>query len=162
MASQIDIPTETSCAYKGESVPQNETQILLPSTCKEGATKVESFSEVRTISEVLDYMKRDIPVVVAAKLSENFYTNKGLITLGDSKSTGAKLDSHSMGHAFLAVGVMELPLKLKATEGNFCIVVANSWGKGWGAGGYSCITQNWFEKFRQPSPFIAVTKVSVK
>lgn len=162
MASQIDIPTETSCAYKGESVPQNETQLPLPETCKEGATKVEAFSEVRTIAEVVDYLKRDIPVVVAAKLSENFYKNKGLITLGDSKSTGARLDSHSLGHAFLAVGVLELPEKLKATEGNFCIVVANSWGKGWGAGGYSCITQNWFEKFRQPSPFIAVTKVSVK
>ncbi len=159
---KIDIPTETNCAYKGESVSLNETQIPLQPTCTDGVTKVEAYGEVRTIAEVVDHLKRDIPVVVAAKLSENFYTNKGLITLADSKSTGAKLDGHAMGHAFLAVGVMELPEKLKASEGNFCIVVANSWGKGWGSGGYSCITQNWFEKFRQPSPFIAVTKVSVK
>lgn len=161
-APKIDIPTESNCAYKGESVSQNETQIPLQPTCTDGVTKVEAYGEVRTIAEVVDHLKRDIPVVVAAKLSENFYTNKGLITLADSKSTGAKLDGHAMGHAFLAVGVMELPEKLKASEGNFCIVVANSWGKGWGSGGYSCITQNWFEKFRQPSPFIAVTKVSVK
>jgi C1A family cysteine protease len=159
---KIDIPTESNCAYKGESVSLNETQIPLQPTCTDGVTKVEAYGEVRTIAEVVDHLKRDIPVVVAAKLSENFYTNKGLITLADSKSTGAKLDGHAMGHAFLAVGVMELPEKLKASEGNFCIVVANSWGKGWGSGGYSCITQNWFEKFRQPSPFIAVTKVSVK
>jgi C1A family cysteine protease len=161
-APQIDIPLESNCAYKGESLPANETQVPLPATCHQGVTKVQNFREVRTIAEVVDHVKRDIPVVIAAKLSENFYQNKGLITLADSKSTGAKLDGHAMGHAFLAVGVMELPEKLKATEGNFCIVVANSWGKGWGTGGYSCITQNWFEKFRQPSPFIAVTKVSVK
>lgn len=161
-APQIDIPLESNCAYKGESVASNETQIPLAPTCNDGKTKVEAFTEVRTIAEVVDHLKRDIPVVVAAKLSENFYQNKGLITLSDSQSTGAKLDGHAMGHAFLAVGVMELPEKLKATEGNFCIVVANSWGKGWGTGGYSCMTQNWFEKFRQPSPFIAVTKLSVK
>jgi C1A family cysteine protease len=161
-APKIDIPLETNCAYKGESVSQNETQVPLPATCTDGMTKVQAYSEVRTIAEVVDFVKRDIPVVIAAKLSENFYKNKGLITLADSQSTGAKLDGHSMGHAFLAVGVMELPEKLKSTEGNFCIVVANSWGKGWGTGGYSCITQNWFEKFRQPSPFIAVTKLSVK
>lgn len=161
-APQIDIPTESNCAYKSESVAQNETQIPLAPTCTDGVTKVESYEPVRTIAEVVDYVKRDIPVVVAAKLSENFYKNKGLITLEESASTGAKLDGHAMGHAFLAVGVMELPEKLRAKEGNFCIVVANSWGKGWGAGGYSCITQNWFEKFRQPSPFVAVTKVGVK
>jgi C1A family cysteine protease len=161
-APKIDIPLESNCVYKGESVSQNETQVPLPSTCTDGMTKVQAYSEVRTIAEVVDFVKRDIPVVIAAKLSENFYKNKGLITLADSQSTGAKLDGHAMGHAFLAVGVMELPEKLKSTEGNFCIVVANSWGKGWGSGGYSCITQNWFEKFRQPSPFIAVTKLSVK
>jgi C1A family cysteine protease len=159
----IDIPLETNCSYKGDSVAKNETQIPLQSTCHEGSTKVLSFEEVKTIAEVVELVKKDIPVVVAAKLSENFYKNQGLITLADSqKSSGAQLDAHAMGHAFLAVGVMELPEKLKATEGNFCLVVANSWGKGWGTGGYSCITQNWFEKFRQPSAFVAVTKVSVK
>lgn len=161
-APQIDIPTESNCAYKGESVAANETQVPLAPTCTDGVTKVQNYEQVRTIAEVVDYLKKDIPVVVAAKLSENFYQNKGLITLADSKSTGAKLDGHAMGHAFLAVGVMELPEKLKASEGNFCIVVANSWGKGWGTGGYSCMTEKWFEKFRQPSPFIAVTKVSIK
>lgn len=161
-APQIDIPTEANCAYKSESVAANETQIPLAPTCTDGVTKVQNYEQVRTIAEVIEYVKRDTPVIVAAKLSENFYKNKGLITLEESQSTGAKLDGHAMGHAFLAIGVMELPEKLKAKEGNFCIVVANSWGKGWGTGGYSCITQNWFEKFRQPSPFVAVTKVSVK
>lgn len=158
----IDIPLEENCSYNGASVPLNETQIPLAKSCTQGSTKVLSYEEVRTIAEVVEKLKKDIPVIVAAKLSENFYQNKGLISLADSQSTGKKLDGHAMGHAFLAVGIMELPEKLKATEGNFCIVVANSWGKGWGTGGYSCMTQNWFEKYRQPSPFVAVTKISTK
>lgn len=158
----IDIPLETNCSYNGQSVDQNETQLPLSSGCSEGSVKVSNFEEVRTISEVVEKLKLNQPVVVAAKLSENFYKNKGLVTLSDSESTGQKLDRHALGHAFLAVGVMELPAKLHAKEGNFCILVANSWGKGWGAGGYSCITEKWFEKFRQPSPFVALSKISVK
>jgi C1A family cysteine protease len=160
--SQIDIPLETYCTYKAESQPANETQVPLTPTCKDGVAQVNAYEEVRTLSEAIDKLKKDFPVVMAAKLSENFYKNSGLITLEDSKKISGKMDSHSLGHSFLAVGVMELPVKLHSTEGNYCIVVVNSWGKGWGAGGYSCITQNWFEKFRQPSPFVVVTKVSVK
>jgi C1A family cysteine protease len=158
MYSGIDIPSEESCAYKGVSVENNETQIPLASGCQQGAAKVTSFEEVRTIAEVVEKIKKDTPVIVAAKLSENFYRNKGLISLADSQKVSGGMDAHAMGHAFLAIGIMELPASLRATEGNFCIVVANSWGKGWGAGGYSCITQNWFEKYRQPSPFIAINK----
>lgn len=160
--ADVDIPLEENCTYKGASVPQNETQIPLAPTCQQGSTKVLSYEEVRTIAEVVEKLKKDTPVIVAAKLSENFYQNKGLISLADSQSTGKKLDGHAMGHAFLAVGIMELPEKLKATEGNFCIVVANSWGKGWGTGGYSCMTEKWFETYRQPSAFVAVTKISTK
>ncbi len=99
---------------------------------------------------------------MAAKLSENFYKNNGLVTLADSTKQTGTMDAHSLGHAFLAVGVMELPEKIKASEGSFCLIVANSWGKGWGAGGYSCLTEKWLAKHRQPSPFIAVTEVSAK
>jgi C1A family cysteine protease len=158
----IDIPLESNCAYKLVSDPQNETQVPLIPSCEQGATKVVNYEDVRTLSDVIERVKQNTPVVIAAKLSENYYRNQGLITLEDSKKTATgKMDSHALGHAMLAVGVIELPLKLKATEGNYCLVVVNSWGKGWGAGGYSCLTQNWLEKFRQPAAFVAVTKVSV-
>lgn len=158
----IDIPLESHCGYNGQSVEKNETQVPLSSGCFDGSVKVSGFDEVRTLSDVVEKIKKNQPVVVAAKLSENFYKNKGLITLGESESTGQKLDRHALGHAFLAVGVMELPSKLHEKEGNFCLVVANSWGKGWGAGGYSCITERWFEKHRQPSPFVAISKIKIK
>lgn len=156
----LDIPEETNCAYKTESIEKNETQIPMSETCKSGVVKVSTFKEVKTIADVIESIKKDIPVVIAAKLSENFYKNKGLVTLSESANAGT--DIHALGHAFLAVGVMELPKTLKSTEGDFCIVVANSWGKGWGAGGYSCVTQKWFEKFRQPSAFIAPTSIATR
>ncbi len=100
---------------------------------------------------------------MAAKLTENFYKNQGLVSLGEAdKKLGVGLDQHALGHAFLAVGLMELPEKIKTQEGSFCIVIANSWGKGWGAGGYSCLTEKWLTKYRQPAPFAAVTHISVR
>jgi C1A family cysteine protease len=156
----IDIPEESTCSYKSESVANNETQLPMAETCKSGVVKVSDFKEVKTIAEVIESVKKDVPVVIAAKLSENFYKNKGLVTLAESSQAGS--DIHALGHAFLAVGVMELPKNLRATEGDFCIVVANSWGKGWGAGGYSCVTQKWFEKYRQPSAFISPTRIATR
>jgi C1A family cysteine protease len=155
----VDIPSEESCAYRSDPVEKNETQLPLGNGCKKGVSKVVSFQEVKTIADLVDLLKKNIPVVIAAKLSDNFYKNRGVITLADAASRGAK-DMHYLGHAFLAVGLIELPIKLKASEGDFCIVVANSWGKGWGAGGYACITQKWFEKYRQPAAFIAPIKVA--
>lgn len=157
----VDIPTEEICSYQNEPVTDNETQIPLNSNCQSGMVKVERFEEVRTLADVIEKLKQNTPVIMAAKLSKNFYRNEGLVTLKE-QNINISLDSHSLGHAFLAVGVMELPLKLQAEEGAYCIVIANSWGKGWGAGGYSCLTEKWLEKYRQPSPFIAVSKLTLK
>ena len=159
----IDIPTENNCSYQTKGMDLNETQIPLPAKCQEGVVKVENFEEVRTLSDVIEKLKQNIPVIMAAKLSENFYKNQGIVSLADAdKKVGVTLDNHALGHAFLAVGVMELPEKIRPVEGSFCVVIANSWGKGWGAGGYACLTEKWLAKFRQPAPFVAVTKVSVK
>lgn len=158
----VDIPSESNCAYQGSADEKNETQVPLQANCKMGQVKVEAYGDVRTLADVVEKLKTNTPVIMAAKLSPNFYKNSGLVTLADStKDVGIKLDGHSLGHAFLGVGVMELPEKLKATEGSYCIVVANSWGKGWGAGGYSCLTEKWLTKFRQPAPFVAVNKISI-
>jgi C1A family cysteine protease len=159
----IDIPLENNCSYSTKGMDQNETQIPLPSHCDLGMAKVVSFEDVRTLADVIEKLKKNVPVIMAAKLTENFYKNQGLVTLADAdKKIGVAFDQHVLGHAFLAVGVMELPESIKDREGSFCIVIANSWGKGWGTGGYSCLTEKWLTTYRQPAPFVAVTKVSVK
>jgi C1A family cysteine protease len=155
-----DIPLEKKCKYKIESLPTNETQLPLPVECKEGIVKIEAYEEVKTLSDVVLNLKKNYPVIMGAKLSGNFYQNEGLVTLADSKKNfGIKLDGHAQGHAFVAVGFHELPLKLKASEGDYCLIIANSWGEGFGSGGYACLTENWLKQFRIPAPFIAVTKV---
>ena len=156
----VDIPTEQNCAYSDETVVKNETQLPMTSGCKTGVAKVEAYEAVKTLSDLITKLKNNTPVVLSAKLTPNFYLNSGLITLADENKGRDKLDGHSLGHAFLAVGVIELPQKLLATEGRYCIVVTNSWGKGWGAGGYSCVTENWLLKNRSQNSFVAVTKVS--
>lgn len=161
--SSIDIPNEKSCNYEGSSFDKNETQVPLAKNCEQGIVKVLSFEDVRTLSDVVEKLKKNIPVIMAAKLTENFYKNSGLVTVKESSANlGVGLDRHALGHAFVGVGVIELPEKVRPQEGRFCILVANSWGKGWGAGGYSCLTENWLAKYRQPAPFVAVTKIATK
>lgn len=157
-----DIPKSDACPYVSTTDLKNETHLPLKSSCLSGGAKVESYEEVRTLSEVIEKIKKDIPVIMAAKLTPNFYINQGLITLEDSTKKIAKMNAHSLGHAFLAVGVVELPEKLRAKEGNYCLILANSWGQGWGTGGHSCATENWLLKYRQPSPFLTVTSVGLK
>lgn len=157
----IDIPTEQMCGYEASAQEKNETQIPLKPECQMGVAKVANFTEVKTLAEVVEKLKEDTPVIMAAKLSENFYKNSGLVTVADALKSERK-DGHSLGHAFTAVGVIELPVKMQTSEGNYCVVVVNSWGKGWGAGGYACLTEKWLTKFRQPAAFAAVTQVDVK
>ncbi len=157
-----DIPKTEMCPYSPVIDASNETQLPLKPTCLSGGAKVEKYEEIKTLSEVIEKIKKDIPVIMAAKLTPNFYLNQGLVTLEDSTKKIANMNHHSMGHAFLAVGVVELPEKLRAKEGNYCLIVANSWGNGWGTGGHSCLTENWLLKFRQPSPFLTVTSVGMR
>ena len=158
-----DIPLESNCSYAPESLVKNETQLPLPGPCLVGDVKVETFEDVRTLADVTVKLRANIPVIMAARLSDNFYKNSGFVTLAEAeKNSSTRLDDHALGHAFLAIGLIELPKKIKLQEGDFCILIANSWGKGWGAGGYSCLSENWLKKFRQPAPFVAVTKVFVK
>lgn len=158
----VDIPSENVCDYKTEPMAKNETQIPLSADCKKGVAKVLEYKEVTSINDLLESIKKNIPVVLASKLTENFYINQGLILLSDSsKSYNLKLDGHSNGHAFLAIGFIELPEKLKTSEGTYCILIANSWGKGWGAGGYSCLSENYLKKYRLNTTFIAPIKLEI-
>lgn len=157
---RVDIPVENLCTYRTDPQPKNETQVPLSQECRQGVVKIKSFEEIMTLTDVVEKLKTDVPVIMAAKLAENFYVNKGLILLSDADKVSNR-DEHALGHAFLAVGFIELPLSLKAKEGDYCILVTNSWGKGWGSGGYSCLTQNWLTKYRTKAPFVAVTEVEV-
>jgi hypothetical protein len=157
--SKHPIPLEKNCPYSSTVDSQNETQLDLRESCKQGNLKVSKYERIKTLAEVIDRLKKNMPVIMSSKLTANFYVNEGMVSIEDSDKNG-NVDSHAMGHAYLAVGIMELPEKLHAKEGKFCLVVNNSWGAGWGAGGYSCLTENWILKYRLPTSFVAVSTLN--
>lgn len=157
----VDIPTEKNCSYNTKIETNNETHVPLQTGCNTGVAKVGKYEQVKTLAEVIDRLKKNMPVIMSATLTPNFYINQGMVLLEDPDMKDVKMDAHAMGHAFLAVGIMELPEKLHGKEGKYCLVVNNSWGAGWGAGGYSCITENWLLKYRLNSAFVAVNSVSM-
>jgi C1A family cysteine protease len=159
--SMVDIPLEKNCSYNTKIDTNNETHVPLQTGCNTGVTKITKYEQVKTLAEVIDRLKKNMPVIMSAKLTPNFYINEGMVLLEDPSMKDVKMDNHAMGHAFLAMGIMELPESLHAKEGKYCLVVSNSWGAGWGAGGYSCITENWLTKYRLNSSFVAVNSVSI-
>jgi C1A family cysteine protease len=156
----VDVPSEKTCPYETKLETGNETHVPLRPACKDGVVKVAGYEEIKTLSEVNDRLKKNMPVNMSSKLTPNFFINDGLVTIEGSEKNG-NVDSHAMGHAYLAIGVVELPEKLHDKEGKYCLVVNNSWGTGWGAGGYSCLTENWLLKYRLPAAFVALKSVTI-
>ncbi len=156
-STKLDIPTSRDCPYIKESQPGNETQIPLGSTCQRGTVKIENYKKINSSQDLLNSLNANTPVVIGVKLSPNFYTTTGIITYQDSL-VGGKMDEHANGHALLLIGHMKLPEKL-SSEGRICYLTVNSWTKGWGAGGYGCITEKWLSMYKVKNPFMALTKI---
>ncbi len=156
-AQGFDIPNSVDCPYNAKSEPGNETQIPLINGCRNGKVKVDRYKKVNSSIELYNSLNSNHPVIIGVKLSPNFYTTNGIITYQDSLVNG-KMDQHANGHALLLIGHMKLPKKLRS-EGKLCYLAVNSWTKGWGAGGYACITEKWLSKYKVANPFMALTKV---
>jgi C1A family cysteine protease len=156
--TQLNIPLEEGCPYVVETIQENETQIPLQERCLKGVLKVKSYQKILTLMDVLEELKKNRPVVLGATLTPNFYKNQGLILAKDrALDLGLKMDGHAHGHAFLAVGFHEMPKNLVATEGEYCVLLANSWGEGWGAGGYACASLKWLELQRVNMAFVSLS-----
>ena len=154
-----DIPLEKNCPYITTPKSSNETQVPLPYGCQsQGHVKVRDFETLDTLDEVLESLENNQPVIAGFKLSPNFYDSKGLIKFSDAHR-GGRTDSHAAGHALLLIGFIKLPPSMHATEGQVCILTANSWGEGWGRGGYACLTEKWMLSFRIRNAFISLKSI---
>jgi len=157
-SSGLDIPLESSCPYTANSIRNNETQIPLNRNCSSGTVKVRQFEYLKNLDQVVNSLKQDRSVMASIKLTPNFYKNKGLVLDRESKTSGA-MDKHAKGHAVLLVGYMKLPKVLN--EGSVCFITANSWGLGWGHGGYSCLSEKWLINNRNRNPFVTVSSLEL-
>lgn len=145
------IPLERDCPY----VPffeKNDTQAPQPKGCSQGVARVDRVEGWCGLQAMVDLLHRGYAVPVGSPLSGNWERNEGLITKADYIAGGSV---HAGGHAYLIVGYRKLPDM--PNEGGLCFVVKNSWGKGWGVNGYSCMTLSWMQavggdRFRQGFP----------
>ncbi len=158
---EFNIPLESDCGYVATN-GKNELQIAQKASCKHGSVKVTSLSEtwyyikagnkkewhsnaLLKAQDIFNYLKdKDLPVPVAAELTDGWMKNDGMITFAKSKN-----QPKQGGHAFLVVGARKLDEKKYPNEGGMCFIIKNSWGTGWGAAGYSCMTLAWFNNFRR-------------
>jgi C1A family cysteine protease len=157
--TDFNIPMETNCPYKKEK-GTNDTQYPQAKGCETGVAKVTDFrawlykydERVSSAQDIYDMLvEKDMPVIVASKLSDNFENNDGMVTLAASGGAGAT--SHAAGHAYLIVGAKKIDEAKFPDEGGMCFLIRNSWGRGWGVDGISCVTLAWFNTWRYPNDF---------
>lgn len=154
-----NIPFEKDCPYVESESSGNETQTPLEKGCARGRVRVSDFQTLKGLDAAVEAVQRGYPVIGGFKLSENFYENKGYVFAKDANRMGS--DSHASGHAVLLVGVMALPEKLHSNEGKFCLLIANSWGEGWGRGGHACLSERWARTYQFPDNFVAIKEVEI-
>lgn len=164
----FNLPLESSCPYNSKLTGTDLQTPQAAGCLNNGVAKVTDFaawlykaeSQVNTPQQMYDFLLTyDYPVTVATKLSSNWENNDGIITQKDAGEPGDS--SHASGHAYLVVGARKLDESKYPGEGGMCFVIRNSWGKGWGVGGLSCMTLAWFNKWRFPNAFPQAIDVEI-
>ena len=153
---KFSLPTEKACPYNYTVLSDNITHIPLEKSCFRGKVKVNGFLKLQSLQEIESEIEGNNPVVIGFYVNDNFLTNDGFISNSNDKGKLKK----DYAHTVLGIGVLPLSKKIHSSEGKFCLLVVNSWGSGWGIGGYSCLTENWMRKHIIENPSLSVQKVS--
>ncbi len=154
----FNIPLERDCPYQSVPAPQNQTQIPLGQKClTSGEVKIGSFRELETLDAILASLEANKSVIVSLFVNSQFLSNGGVVVQSDSRLTP---EIRKQGHSVLLVGYLRFPQQ--TDEGNFCLIAKNSWGKGWGVGGLSCLSEKWFRSFKKPRAALAINSVETR
>lgn len=140
---------EKHCRYRptiGDNVSYSPIESYCETRISTPRYRVANFSTQIPLHAIRTELDANRPVAAGFKLPSRFSRSTGLVNLVDP-STGVGSGKHDGGHALALIGYIMLPQKLWATEGKYCVITANSWGEGWGTGGYGCLTEKWMEKF---------------
>lgn len=151
--------TESACRYNPKPIKGNETHHPLnrcsDSGARYSASQWQIYEGKRAHNWVVDELLNNRPVMAGFKLTPNFYDSKGYITQKQARRSG-KMDKHADGHAVLLVGLIKLD---NQHEGRYCAIAANSWTKGWGRGGYACLSEKWMKQ-NSLNMYISLNQVS--
>lgn len=154
--SNYNIPLEGDCPYN-KSLGSNDLQVPLAEGCKsKGLVRVTNFTawggwrgtatSIESAQDIYDELRANKAVIIYSKLTRNWERNDGIITAKGAGDPGST--SHAGGHAYLAVGARKLSESEFPGEGGMCFIIRNSWGRGWGVNGLSCMTLAWFNNWR--------------
>ncbi len=135
------LPFESACPYVG-FVASTDTHHPQGPGCAGDQVRVAELGEWCGIRGLLEQLDAGYAVPFASRLSNNWENNDGFISAADMAGLGES--SHAIGHAYLVVGYQLLPNHPE--EGGICLWVRNSWGGGWGNGGYACMTLEWVRR----------------
>ena len=142
------IRREEACPYVPVATAKNLTYTPLNNRCldeTQGVLRVTGMQQDFTIPEILQHIRANRPVAAGFTLTKSYMQTKGLVRANDPVNKQQAAGMHAAGHAMLLIGYIKLPQALEAEEGRYCVVMANSWSEGWGAGGYACLTEQWME-----------------
>lgn len=170
ISNTFNIPLETDCPYNDE-LGANDLQSpdSKNAGCSGGVVQVTNFQSwhhgydsfvIDHAQSIYDHLKaKGYPVLVSSKLSDNWENNDGIITWADTQSAGST--NHASGHAYLIVGTRKLDETAYPGEGGMCFIIKNSWGKGWGVNGLSCMTLTWWNNHRYNDGYPVALAVSI-
>ena len=155
--SGLDIPDEGNCPYVSE-FRSNDTQSPQAEACSHGSADVRTSHKVIGAQGLIDALRKyRLPIPIGTKLSASFMEGESLISIENSSKEAHGM--HADGHGYLVVGYKRMPDKPE--EGGVCFIIRNSWGRGWGRGGYSCVTQAWLQAFWEDPETTMVTEVEL-
>lgn len=151
--------TESQCRYRTSPYPLELTGAPL-SACQPFNSRVAKPGKARILKhhgEPAQAILNNNPVIISVRVTKKMYAitrntpteqQMASLLIGQNGDSLIPLKKGGGGHAMLAVGVIKLPQKYWDTEGQYCLLTANSWGLKFGAAGYTCFTEKWLNTYQ--------------
>lgn len=153
------LPRENNCAYNYEVKEKNITHIPQEETCYKGKVAIKSFTKLDSLDMIKSEIENNNPVIAGFYVDNEFLENDGLVKVG---TKNLKNIEKTFAHTILILGTLPLPKEIQEKEGKVCHIAINSWGSGWGIGGYSCLTKKWMEAHLIPNKPLSIIEVLKK
>ena len=142
---------EQYCPYVPFLNKKNITYSPLAAQCMNdsvGLFQVSEFNQVLPFDAIVSELAQNRPIAAGFTLTNSYKKTTGVVKANDPLNATDAEGQHVAGHAMLLIGFIKLPEAMQAEEGRYCAIMANSWGAGYGVGGYACLTETWMEQNR--------------
>lgn len=142
---------EQYCPYVPFPNKKNLTYSPLAEQCLNdsvGLFQVSEFNPVLPFDSIISELAQNRPIAAGFTLTNSYKKTKGVVRASDPLNETEAQGQHVAGHAMLLIGFIKLPDAMLKEEGRYCAIMANSWGAGYGVGGFACLTETWMEQNR--------------